>query len=412
MPKLLIAGRGALPLMVALVAEKRGYEPVVLYDEQPVFCPAILGGLPGLPLSYFFDTAGFPLEDPRLYHGISPSMIFLGDKWHLLGVREIRSAFSTLERFRWMPGFPTIQESLLSELFRGMKQEMSRFMSRPDFSTRLFSWWHRYRFRRHEMSLRKVLTANAASLDSWQPFLDALSPFLCLSPDSRNKILPVRFLVALLNGWTSSPNEAFLYSEVRRVAHQKLKKAVREWDGTPFTVRMEGRRKGIFIESRGKGEKFDFLLDLSGEPGTSSGLDRWEWTVSESHIPNVWPLQFLIPPKDGLPPVLYQGKVENEKRIRYQVTICRSEAMEEGKSPLSSLDSLLLGGVPGEAPLSVLKPADPILLYSQQLSKSGWRTRAPYLMTMGPIQRLLDPTLLPFLTDDWVRQLFYVLKFR
>ncbi|MHB8423273.1 MAG: hypothetical protein ACYC9S_08730 [Leptospirales bacterium] len=412
MPKLLIAGRGAIPLMAALLAEKRGYEPVVLLEEQPVVCSAILGGLPGLPLNYFFDTVGFPLGNSRFFHTISPSMIFLGETWQLLGVPEVRPGFSALEKTRWMSGFQAIQDSLLSELFRGMKQEMSRFMSPPDFWSGLFSWWHRYRFRRHEISLRNVLSANAPALLDWQPFLEALSPFLLLSTSSRNKVIPFRFLVALLNGWTSYPNDTFLYDEVLKVARQNLKKDVREWDHTPFTVRMEKRRKGVFIESNGKGELFDFLLDLSGGMEVSSEIERWEWTVPETVIPNVWPLELLIPSRNGVPPVLYQGRVDGERRIRYQVTVRRSESMEEWGSPLSSLDPLLLGGVPAEPPLCDLKPTGQMLLYSKDLPQNGWRMRAPYLVTMGPIQRMLDPTILPFLTDDWVRQLFYVLKFR
>ncbi len=398
--------------MAALLAEKRGYEPVILHEEEPVMCPSLLGGLPGLPLNYFLDAAGFPLEDPRFYHSLSPSMVFLGERWQLLGVPELRSGFSELERVRWMPGFPAIQESLIPELFSGMKQEMSRFQFPPDFTTKLFSWWHRYRFRRHERGLRSLLASQPPPLEEWLSFLEAMKPFLGLFADSRNSVFSVRSLVALLNGWTSYPNEPLLYREVLKVVHKNLKKSVREWGGSPFTVRMEGRRKGVFIESQGKGERFDFLLDLSGENEVPLGIDRWEWRVPESLIPDVWPLQFLTPSRNGIPSVLFQGRSVGEKEIRYQVTVRRSGEEKKGGSPLMNLEPLLLRGIPRSAVLRELTPPDPILVYSDELPKNGWRIREPYLMTMGPIQRILDPTRLPFLTDDWIRQLFYVLKFR
>ncbi len=412
MPKLLIVGRGVLPLMAALLAEKRGYEPVVLHEELPVMCSSILGGLPGLPLNYFLDNVGFPLEDPRFYHSLSPSMIFLGEKWQLLGVPELRSGFSDLERTRWMPGFPTFQESLIPELFSGMKQEMARFQFPPSFTTKMFAWWHRYRFRRHELGLKKLLSSHPSSLREWLLFLEALKPFLGLSADSRSSVYSVRSLVALLNGWTSAPNNPLLYREVHKVASKNLKKAIRVWEGSPFLVRMEGRRKGIFIESQGKGERFDLLLDLSSELEVPSGMDRWEWTVSESSIPDVWPLQFLIPERGGMPSVLFQGNLAEDKEILYRITVRSTGEGNSFQAPLQVLDPLLLKALPPSPLPQAMKRPDPILQYSKEVLKSGWRIREPYLMTMGPIQRLMDPTRLPFLSDDWIRQLFYVLKFR
>lgn len=47
-------------MLGALLAEKQGYETSVIYEDAPIAPASFLGGLPGLPLSSFFDTVGFP----------------------------------------------------------------------------------------------------------------------------------------------------------------------------------------------------------------------------------------------------------------------------------------------------------------------------------------------------------------
>ncbi len=412
MPKVLIVGRGVLPLLVAILAEKQGYESVVVYEDLPLIPAALVGGLPGLPLSSFFDATGFPLEDPRFFHPLSPAIVFLGKKWQLAGMPELRSGFSPMERFRWMNGFSEIQESLFPRIFGGMKNEMVRFFRRKGVSGRIETWWNNYLFRRNDRLLQNVLSSLPAELSEWKDFLDALGLFLGLSPEEANPVYRIRALACLLNAWTFYPEMDSLSREVSKAAHKGLHFSVRSWNRTPLVVSQDRKRRGIVLETEKGSETFDRMLDLTNDLGGERDPERWIWTVPSALVPDVWPLQCLVPSLKDQPAMLLQGRLRDDK-ICFVVSSCKKETATSLQKMRQALDSLLISGASGNEysqPEPVSTPDSMVQL--EELKSHTWRKRSPYLHTRGPCYRLMDPTRLPFLTDDWVRQLFYTLMQR
>lgn len=412
MAKVLIVGRGVLPLLVALLAEKQGYESVVVYEDLPLIPTALIGGLPGLPLSAFFDVTGFPLEDPRFFHPLSPAIVFLGKKWQLAGMPELRSGFSSMERSRWMPGFTEIQESLFPRIFGGMKNEMVRFFRRKGVAGYVETWWNNYLFRRNDRLLKKVLSSLPAELSEWEDFLEALGLFLGLSPEEKNPVYRIRALSCLLNAWTFYPEMDALSREVSKAAHKGLRHSARSWNGTPLVVVQDRKRRGIVLETEQGSEKFDRMLDLSSDLGGSRDPERWDWTVPSAWVPDVWPPQCLIPSVKGRPAILLQGRLRGD-RICFAVSSSKQEEPTPLQEMRKSLDGLLLSSTGKDAP-SQLEPVVVLenMVQLEEQKAHAWRKRSPYLHTMGPCYKMMDPTRLPFMTDDWVRQLFYTLMQR
>jgi hypothetical protein len=403
MPKVLIVGRGVLPLLVAILAEKQGYESVVVYEDLPLIPAALVGGLPGLPLNSFFDVTGFPLEDPRFFHPLSPAIVFLGKKWQLAGMPELRSGFSSMERS---------QESLFPRIFSGMKNEMVRFFRRKGVGGHIETWWNNYLFRRNDRLLEKVLSALPAELSEWKDFLDSLGLFLGLSPDESNPVYRIRALACLLNAWTFYPEMDSLSREVSKSVRKGLHFSVRSWNRTPLVVTQDRKRRGIVLETEKGSEIFDRMLDLTNDLGGGRDPERWIWTVPSALVPDVWPMQCLVPSLKDQPAILLQGRLRDDK-ICFAVSSCKKEKTTPLQKMQQSLDSLLISGSSGNE-CSQLEPVaiPDSMVHLEELKSHVWRKRSPYLHTRGPCYRLMDPTRLPFLTDDWVRQLFYTLMQR
>ncbi len=405
MQNILIIGRGGLPLLMAIFAEKRGYHPIVIYEDDSSRYPAILGGLPGLPLNHFFDYVGFPLEDPRFFRAISPSLLFFGESWRLLGVPELRSGFSELERDRWMPGFVSLQEILLPEIFGVLKKEFALSATSRNFFQKWLSWWQYRRFDRKEESAAQKVLQRIPEVKIWNEFLRSLSPYLGLS--SHEEAVPLlRALVSCLNGWLNIPEPEILHREVQKTALKVLKHSVREWDGAPVVPEFDRKKRTVSISLNGKTEVFDRTIDLSGTLDRVLDLSSWAWTIPEDRLSNGWPLQFLIPDSLGEGTSgIFQG-LSREGQIRFSAFLHTTDGKKTARTPRDLLDSLVLGeeNIP-EVPRLVPEPRQ-MIDYGGLPAGHSWRIRSSYQMTSGPIRRFLDPTRLPYLTEDWMRLLY------
>ena len=397
-------------MLGALLAEKQGYETFVVYEDDPIAPASFLGGLPGLPLSSFFDTVGFPMQDPRFFRSLSPSILFMGKKWQLAGMPELRSGFSISERSRWMPQFDRIQETLFPRLFGGMKNEMVRFFRRKGLSGFLETWWNGYLFRRQDRLLQQYLSIFPDELLEWKDFLDTLGLFLGLSPEEKNPVYKVRALTCLLTAWTCYPEIQPLFREVQKSLQKQLPKTATVWDRRPLLLVQDRKKKKISVTSA-KGEAvFDRVLDLSGNLEEKRDYQRWEWLLPSKRIPDAWPLQCLLPSEKGKPAILLQGR-QREEKISFSVLACGQKSQTEA-SDVSSILSEGMFAVRGDA-LQLVAQEEPAPMVQIEDSKpSPWRKRSPYLHTRSTFFRMMDPTRIPFLTDDWIRQLFYTLMQR
>lgn len=405
MQKVLILGRGALPLLAGIFAEKRGYEAIVVYEEEVPRFPAILGGLPGLPLNYFFDHVGFPLEDPRFFHATSPSLLFFGEKWQLLGVPELRSGFSEQERDRWMPGFVSLQETLLPDIFGVLKKEFATSIVPGNLFRNWFSWWTDRRSDRKESRTAKKAFQRVPEVGYWSEFLDALSPYLGL--DSRDESVPLlRALVSCLNAWVNIPEADILHREAQKSASKGLKGSIRAWDGTPVSLEFEKRRKSLSVSFGGTTETVDRIVDLSGTLDRSLNLALWEWSIPEGRLSNVWPLQFLIPGSLGKSGSgLFQGR-SRDGQIRFFAILHGPDGGEHVGSPRELLDPLVLGEEPLPGTPKLHHEPRPMIDYTGIGPGPTWKVHSSYQSSSGPVRRLLDPTRLPYLTEDWMRLLY------
>lgn len=405
MQKILILGRGRIPLLVAVFAEKRGYQPIVVYEDGSSRFPAIIGGLPGLPLNHFFDCVGFPLEDPRFFRAISPALLFFGENWQLLGVPELRSGFSEQERDRWMPGFVSLQEILLPEIFGVLKKEFALSTVSRNFFQRWLSGWQYRRFdRKEERAARKVLQ-RIPEVKVWNEFLQSISPYLGLSSLEESGPL-LRALVSCLNGWMSIPEPEILHREVQKTALKALKNSIREWDGMPIVPELDRKKRTLSISLNGKTEIVDRMIDLSGILDRTLDLSSWEWTIPEDRLSNGWPLQFLIPDSLGEGTSgIFQG-LSREGQIRFSVILHGTDGKMQSITPRELLDPLVLGegNIPG-LPCLIPEPRR-MVDYGGLPAGHSWRIRSSYQMISGPIHRFLDPTRLPYLTEDWMRLLY------
>ena len=410
MPRILIIGRGVLPLLGALLAEKQGYETSVIFEDAPVSPASFLGGLPGLPLSSFFDTVGFPMQDPRFFRTISPSILFLGKKWQLAGMPELRSGFSVLERSRWMPQFDRIQETLFPRLFDGMKNEMVRFFRRKGLSGFLETWWNGYLFRRQDRLLKQYLSIFPDELMEWKDFLDTLGFFLGLSPEEKNPVYKVRALTCLLTTWTCYPEIDPLFREAQKSVQRQSPISAIAWDGKPLLLLQDRKKRKISLTSEKGEDVFDRVLDLSGDLEEKRDLQRWEWTVPSKEIPDAWPLQCLLPHGKDQPAILLQGR-QREEKISFSVLAC-GPGTPAGASVVCSRLSEKLFAFREDSCRLVAQEEPAPMVQIEEAKPSHWRKRSPYLHTRGTLFRMMDPTRIPFLTDDWVRQLFYTLMQR
>ncbi len=410
MPRILIVGRGVLPMLGALLAEKQGYETSVIYEDAPIAPASFLGGLPGLPLSSFFDTVGFPMQDPRFFRSLSPSILFMGKKWQLAGMPELRSGFTFPERSRWMPQFDRIQDTLFPRLFGGMKNEMVRFFRRKGLSGFLETWWNGYLFRRQDRLLKQYLSIFPDELLEWKDFLDTLGLFLGLSPEEKNPVYKVRALNCLLTAWTCYPEIHPLFREVQKSLHKQLPKTATVWDRKPLVLVQDRKKKKISVTSE-KGETlFDRILDLSGSLEEKRDYPGWEWEVPSKSIPDAWPLQCLLPPEGEKPAILLQGR-QREDKISFSVLACARETQTEVSTVKSILSEKMCSVREDSLRLVAQEPPVP-MIQIEDAKPSPWRKRSPYLHTRGTFFRMMDPTRIPFLTDDWIRQLFYTLMQR
>ncbi len=411
MPRILIVGRGVLPLMGALLAEKQGYETSVVYEDVPVAPASFLGGLPGLPLSSFFDTVGFPMQDPRFFRSLTPSILFMGKKWQLAGMPELRSGFSLQERDRWMPEFDRIQETLFPRLFDGMKNEMVRFFRRKGLSGFLETWWNGYLFRRQDRILKQYLSIFPDELSQWKDFLDTVGLFLGLSPDEENPVYKVRALTCLLTAWTCYPEADPLFREVQKAVHRQLPRTAIPWSRTPLLLRQDRKKKTIMLSLGKREDVYDRVLDLSGDLEEKRTLSGWEWTVPSKALPDAWPLQCLLPSagKDK-PAILLQGR-QREEEVSFSVAASGPGGSWDVSDVRSILESLLVA-TRMESCRLVTREGPVPMIQLEESKPSAWRKRSPYLHTRGTLFRMMDPTRLPFLTDDWIRQLFYTLMQR
>ncbi|AIA31760.1 hypothetical protein Y981_07115 [Leptospirillum ferriphilum YSK] len=398
-------------MLGALLAEKQGYETSVIYEDAPIAPASFLGGLPGLPLSSFFDTVGFPMQDPRFFRSLSPSILFMGKKWQLAGMPELRSGFTFPERSRWMPQFDRIQDTLFPRLFGGMKNEMVRFFRRKGLSGFLETWWNGYLFRRQDRLLKQYLSIFPDELLEWKDFLDTLGLFLGLSPEEKNPVYKVRALNCLLTAWTSYPEIHPLFREVQKSLHKQLPKTATVWDRKPLVLVQDRKKKKISVTSE-KGETlFDRILDLSGSLEEKRDYPGWEWEVLSKSIPDAWPLQCLLPPEGEKPAILLQGR-QREDKISFSVLACARETQTEVSTVKSILSEKMCSVREDSLRLVAQEPPVPMIQIEDAKPPSPWRKRSPYLHTRGTFFRMMDPTRIPFLTDDWIRQLFYTLMQR
>lgn len=170
------------------------------------------------------------------------------------------------------------------------------------------------------------------------------------------------------------------------------------------------KKKKISVSSE-KGETlFDRILDLSGSLEEKRDYPGWEWEVPSKSIPDAWPLQCLLPPEGEKPAILLQGR-QREDKISFSVLACARETQTEVSTVKSILSEKMCSV--REDSLRLVAQAPPVpMIQIEDAKPSPWRKRSPYLHTRGTFFRMMDPTRIPFLTDDWIRQLFYTLMQR
>jgi hypothetical protein len=201
-----------------------------------------------------------------------------------------------------------------------------------------------------------------------------------------------------------------LFREVQKSLQKQLPKTGTVWDGKPLLLVQDRKKKKISVTSE-KGEAvFDRILDLSGNLEEKRDYQKWEWVVPSKKLPDAWPLQCLLPSEREKPAILLQGR-QREEKISFSVLACGGETQTDASIVRSILSEKMFSVREDSLQLEVKESPLP-MIQVEDAKPSPWRKRSPYLHTRGTFFRMMDPTRIPFLTDDWIRQLFYTLMQR
>ncbi len=391
MSRMLIAGRGWLSLCVALLANARGHDCFVIYEGDSSLI-RLAGGRGREAISRWLLPAG--LSDPdSVFDRQAPSLLYVGERWELLGLSPLAPRMHGEERDRFFHGihpdtdpvFQKIREDL-ARSFLDAESYQSILGGVTSSLSGLFS------------SVGRMMLERRALRDSLSPFpwASLLADLRSVSGLSEKVPLAVfRILTDLSSGNFFRVDERLLMQKMVSFCDRQPGIRLRRGEGHPVSVRQDGRSRFVLEES---GEVFDRVVDLCSREKDSSG-GRYSLSIPRSHIPDCWPGTLLLPNTKSHPSMIWQISEETETMVTgmldgYSEESCPGHPFQE--IVLSATDDLPL-------PVPFQFSESPIVV---QAKTNVFHPSGAYGKRSGGLSCLSDTLRLPFIGDDWFLSLY------
>lgn len=400
-PSLLIAGRGSAALFAARLAAVRGYRTTLLLDPDPAPLALHMGSGGGV-LSRLEAEAGAALSPCPTASLSLPPCLFLGPPARYLGAPRPSVPASPEEEERFFFGIDAaLSSSVFPELERRMELSHQKTSTVPSLFWGLSNWFLEPE-REKERLPRKIAREAKLAIAPAEGLLSALLPFAGLfgrRPDhpealrlfmnmkpSRMLSLPPQISLP------SAPNDVLFFAGKR-----------------PPVLASSGH--GRHFRLSGEDRDYDRVLLMTESP--SVPLVSGVCDITLSALPALWPSIVLLSSPEGGGSLLLLDRHRDGDRSRGWLWGSCLHGQDPGRSLLAWVDlwnAQTLLPVLDRLSL-VRRETSPLLEGAEDLTLRA-REKTVHLKTDGHLSCLVDPTLLPLVSEDFWADLSLALPAR
>jgi hypothetical protein len=388
MANMLIAGRGWPGVAAAILARSRGHEVRLIYDDSPSV-GTILGGLSGAPLSGWFSKLGFSFADD-LFQRVTPSLLFMGERWDLLGVFDLLEKACDVERKRFAHGLSIPDDPVFEQIRKHLSESFARVEGAHSFSGKMLEWFLSPFFFSKQALLKQKVRKKNQSHSLWDPLFLAIERALGFS--EKDCLVVRRIFLDLFLGQLHQFNESLLFGNLLSKASSlgvRLEKA----GSDPVCIRNESGRRFLDLKTN---ERFGRFLDLSSSVSPVQSK-RLVGEIPCSSYPDLWPANLLIHGENSS--IFLEARQKSTDCLLANVHYYGSaESVCAQLSELFLQDfTKLIRSEDGEHPAPMILLSGDVPHFSQP---------GPYSFHEGNLFLLKDPSSLPFLGEEWVFSLY------
>jgi len=390
MANMLLAGRGWPGLAAAIMAQSRGYECRLIYDESPSV-GTLLGGLSGAPVAGWFSELGLSFSDD-LFQRVAPSLLFVGERWELLGISDILGKAPEAEQKRFAHGLSILEDPIFEQIRKDLSESFDRAERYHSLSQKVADFlFYPVMFSKRALLKQKV-QKKSHSRSLWEPLFLSIESALGFS--EKDCLVVQRIFMDFFLGQLYLLNEAALFQKLLSKAANvgiRLEKA----GSDPVEVRSERGRSFVDLKTD---ERFERFLDLSSSVRPVQSK-RLVGEIPCSLYPDLWPSMLLIAGENSTESIFLEARKENADHL-----VARVHYSGSSGSVLTRLSELFFQGLEEMQPMEDRGHPEAMVLLSGD--SPHFRQSGPYSLREGNLFLLRDPSSLPFLLEEWVLSLY------